>query len=132
MKALTLRQPWASLVAAGAKRWETRSWATRYRGPLAIHAAAGWRPVDVAHVPWPAALAMRVEDWERLPRGTVVAIAELVECLPAEAVAPGAPEALFGDFAPGRWAWRLEGVRSLDPPVPARGRLGLWEISLSP
>jgi hypothetical protein len=39
MKALTLHQPWASLVAVGAKTIETRSWSTRYRGPLAIHAA---------------------------------------------------------------------------------------------
>ncbi len=39
MKALTLWQPWATLVAIGAKRVETRSWSTSYRGPLAIHAA---------------------------------------------------------------------------------------------
>jgi hypothetical protein len=42
MKALTLTQPWATLVAIGAKTIETRSWATSYRGPLAIHAAAGY------------------------------------------------------------------------------------------
>lgn len=42
MKALTLTQPWATLVAIGAKRIETRSWATSYRGPLAIHAAKGF------------------------------------------------------------------------------------------
>jgi activating signal cointegrator 1 len=41
MKALTLLQPWASLVAAGLKTIETRSWSTRYRGPLAIHASKG-------------------------------------------------------------------------------------------
>ena len=38
MKAITLTQPWATLVAIGAKRIETRSWRTFYRGPLAIHA----------------------------------------------------------------------------------------------
>lgn len=38
MKALTIRQPWASLIAAGVKTIETRSWSTKYRGPLAIHA----------------------------------------------------------------------------------------------
>jgi hypothetical protein len=41
MKALTLTQPWASFVALGWKKIETRSWATAYRGPLAIHAAKG-------------------------------------------------------------------------------------------
>lgn len=40
MKAVTIRQPWASLVAITAKKNETRSWATKYRGPLAIHASA--------------------------------------------------------------------------------------------
>lgn len=40
MKALTIWQPWASLLACGAKQYETRSWATSYRGPIAIHAAA--------------------------------------------------------------------------------------------
>ena len=42
MKSLTLTQPWATLVAIGAKRIETRSWSTSYRGPLAIHAATGY------------------------------------------------------------------------------------------
>ncbi len=46
MKALTLTQPWASLVAVGAKRIETRSWETNYRGTIAIHAAKGWKPID--------------------------------------------------------------------------------------
>ena len=45
MKVITLTQPWATLVAIGAKRIETRSWPTRYRGPLAIHAAIGLGPV---------------------------------------------------------------------------------------
>lgn len=40
MKAITIWQPWASLIACGAKRYETRSWPTKYRGPIAIHAAA--------------------------------------------------------------------------------------------
>jgi len=38
LKAITILQPWASLIACGAKQIETRSWATKYRGQLAIHA----------------------------------------------------------------------------------------------
>jgi hypothetical protein len=56
VKALTLHQPWASLVAAGVKMIETRSWSTRYRGPLAIHAGAK-RPraewFDIGDAPFP-------------------------------------------------------------------------------
>lgn len=44
MKALTLQQPWASFVARGVKTIESRSWNTKYRGPLAIHAGASWSP----------------------------------------------------------------------------------------
>ena len=55
MRALTIRQPWASLIAAGVKTIETRSWSTKYRGPLAIHAgkqwAKGWGVHDLWHDP---------------------------------------------------------------------------------
>lgn len=46
MRCLTLTQPWATLVAIGAKRIETRSWSTSYRGPLAIHAGKKWTRED--------------------------------------------------------------------------------------
>ncbi len=46
MKAISLLQPWATLVAIGAKRIETRSWATNYRGPLAIHASKSPKMVN--------------------------------------------------------------------------------------
>jgi hypothetical protein len=46
MKALTLYQPWATLVAIGKKRIETRSWPTNYRGPLAIHVSKNKRIDD--------------------------------------------------------------------------------------
>jgi len=42
MKALTLTQPWASLMALQSKTIETRSWYTAYRGELVIHAAKGF------------------------------------------------------------------------------------------
>ena len=44
MKALSLTQSWATLVTIGAKKLETRSWPTYYRGPLLIHAAKGFPP----------------------------------------------------------------------------------------
>jgi ASCH domain len=40
MKALTIRQPWAELILRGRKPFELRTWRTKYRGPLVIHAAA--------------------------------------------------------------------------------------------
>ena len=84
MKALTLTQPWASLVALGHKQIETRSWATRYRGPLAIHAAKGF----------PARARQFAEEERaigrlpaRIARGAVLCIVELIDCQPAELMA---------------------------------------------
>ncbi|MGE5593799.1 MAG: ASCH domain-containing protein [Betaproteobacteria bacterium] len=86
MKAITLIQPWASLVAIGAKRIETRSWATDYRGPLAIHAAKGfpkWAQELCYKEPF-ATLLFNVKTgyyhpW-KLPRGVVIAVCALVGC----------------------------------------------------
>ena len=134
MKAITLTQPWATLVAIGAKRIETRSWRTLYRGHLAIHAAKGFpelarerffnwefREVLEAHC---------IHSFHELPLGVVVATCTLVDCVritPDNMPPPGGPEFYFGDYTPGRWAWMLNSVKSLPYPIPLRGSLGLWE-----
>ena len=100
MRALTLSQPWASLVASGAKRIETRPWRANceYYGWLAIHAAAPpWRgpvdgvPMDDLPPPWERAVSLAVrgalgvtvdDDLPTLPHRAVVAVARLDRCLP--------------------------------------------------
>jgi hypothetical protein len=96
MKALTLYQPWASLVAAGAKTIETRSWSTTYRGRLAIHAGARpvkasdgsldlWREQTQAHV---LNEQLGFDDPRGpLPLGAIVATCKLVDVVPI--LAPG-------------------------------------------
>lgn len=132
LKALTLSQPWAALVAVGAKQLETRSWRTHYRGPLAIHAARGF-PATARRYCEVEPIRDRLQatgKWppESLRRGCIVAVCRLVECaLIAPSTVPPEPERSFGDYAPGRWAWVLDDVRPLQAPVPARGALGLWE-----
>jgi hypothetical protein len=135
VKALTLWEPWATLVAVGVKRWETRSWPTTYRGPLAIHASkGGWLKRILGVEPLPD-----LEDLRRLLHrhdlvtadqfrpGCVVAVVDLVDCLRSEWAVPTGDERACGDFAGGRFAWRLENVRRLDPAVPAAGARGLWD-----
>lgn len=129
MKAITLTQPWATLVAFGAKKIETRSWATDYRGPLAIHAAKSiptWVDYWAISV-LPILSRYRALPIQSLPRGCVVATCTLVDVVPAARARPDAAERTLGDFAPGRFAWLLADVRPLPVPVPARGSLGLWE-----
>lgn len=137
MKILTLHQPWASLVAAGAKCIETRSWPTYYRGPLAIHAAKSPNGVEVGRVVsdvLASALdaAGVVLDPKRIPFGAVVALATLVDVQPiTEANTPSGPERSFGNYAPGRFAWYLSDVRPLTWPIPESGgrRLQTWNIA---
>lgn len=138
MKALALTQPWASLVAVGAKRIETRSWGTRHRGPLLIYAAKRL-PGGMAEL---EAMMMRREFYvalrdrmastpetiaASLPRGKFVAVAELGEVwetdelLPALLAAGSNAEVLYGNYASGRFAWMLDDVRAIEPAgVPKR------------
>lgn len=84
MKALTIWQPWATLLACGVKQYETRSWATKYRGPIAIHAAKK-NVFDTMLLPEQTKdevkrhiEAMIGGEWKDLPVGAVIATAELV------------------------------------------------------
>ena len=151
MKALTLLQPWASLIACGAKKIETRSWSTKYRGPIAIHAAKipvkpvlkkvfpfgarGWtfHPDYYAMLRFMVATqkALAVDDIlsAKLPVGCVIAIAELVACVEMTneliALVPE-PEKSFGWYESGRFMWILENIKLIEP-VPAKGMQRLWE-----
>lgn len=82
MKAITIWQPWASLIATGEKVYETRGWPTKYRGSIAIHAALK----DVLRLPITPELEKyalhndKIGPWIWLPHGKIIAIGELVNC----------------------------------------------------
>ncbi|HWE81141.1 MAG TPA: ASCH domain-containing protein [Gaiellaceae bacterium] len=144
LKALSLTQPWASLIAMEEKRYETRSWGNYYRGPLAIHAAKNLAPVGgpsglgdlLTTNPFFKVIGQHVlHSGEQLPLGAIVAVCDLVAitCMTAHPYPGDLPgsavhELSFGDFSGGRYAWRLQNVRVLSKPVPARGRQGLWDV----
>jgi activating signal cointegrator 1 len=135
MRALTLTQPWATLVAVGEKRVETRSWSTRYRGPIAIHAAKGINAeaCEFADDLRCYNVLTRARPLSTLPRGMIVATARLVDCQPTIVAVRDhridEQEAAFGNYHPERYAWFLEDIREVIPCVEARGALGLWEWS---
>lgn len=153
MKGLSLQQPWATLVALGAKRIETRSWPTSYRGELLIHASKVFRREDQAlshREPFADALiAGGYDRAEQLPLGRIVAVATLDAVVPTEAMDESVwPERMglqmyreqaFGDFSPRRYAWLLSNLHRLPMPLPAAhvgrdgstrpgGALGLWSV----
>jgi len=130
---LSLRQPWATLIALGAKRVETRSWPTRRRGPFLVHASRGMPRQNVALCQREPIRSILAEAGyptpESLPRGAIVGAARLVDCrliTPETDVPPLERE--VDHFSPGRFAWYLVEPRRLASPVPARGRLGFWPL----
>ena len=134
MKAITLTQPWATLMAIGAKTLETRGWATKYRGPIAIHAAKAWDSSDCEHEPFRSVLmAAGYDRDEKIPRGAILAIAELVNCIPttyASFVNRPPHEEEFGNYGPGRYAFDMRNVFRLVEPIPCRGALSLWDTDI--
>lgn len=130
-KALSLTQPWATLIALKAKRVETRSWSTHFRGPVAIHAAKGF-PASARDLCWTLPFGDALGDLtpSKLPVGAIVATAYIDGCRFTEDVARqlDEPELSFGDYSPGRFAWFLSSIIALDKPIPCKGALGLWTI----
>lgn len=136
MKAITLIQPWATLVMLGYDiKWhETRSWSTKHRGELAIHAGAG-RPCyarEAAQSPLIAeALAAYGLTYETLPFGALLGTVELREVheMTPEYIAQQTPmELATGYWEPGRYAWQLEHQQAYGAPVPCRGFQQIWNV----
>ena len=129
LKAITLWQPWATLVTAGVKQYETRSWRTDYRGPLAIHAGkrettdAVWLRVREPQV------ANRIRPFD-FPLGAIIAVAEIASINPTDKrrIVVRPLELELGDWTPGRWAWLFRRVRRLETPIPVRGWPRLWDF----
>jgi hypothetical protein len=142
VKAISLWQPWAHLIAIGAKRYETRSWSNRYRGPMAIHASVRWNQRMIRQCYEEPFFSILSRAGIRLPAkivhvpnlgmafGAVIAVAHLADVLPASEVLPqlGPQEVAFGDFSHGRYAWLYENPCRLAVPVVCTGRQGVFEL----
>lgn len=140
MKAITILQPWASLIACGAKKIETRSWATKYRGPIAIHAGSRFdRKLWNLSLEDPIRSVLDNAGYGNrndLPVGAVIAIADLVDCveineshlyyLNLNQNNGDSNEFAFGDYQIGRYAWILDNVKPITP-VPVKGQQRIWE-----
>jgi len=126
MKALSLTQPWATLVVTGAKRFETRSWGTNYRGPLLIHAAKTFPKYAQLF-----ARELMSDRWPwQLPRGAIIGRVVLKNIHRTEDIAPTLTplERLYGDYTPGRWAWELAEAELFEDPIPYKGFSWLFEV----
>lgn len=131
--AITLWQPWVSLVFAGVKRHETRGF------PIPAKYAGGWIALHAAlRGPNLSPGLFRVcydtfgERGRDLPCGVVVGLARFGPCRPVEEAEPyDARDRLCGDWRSGRWAWPvLETIRVEQPSPPVRGRQGWFSVGI--
>ncbi len=124
MKVLTIKQPWASLIILGYKRFEFRSWQTKYRGDLLIHAGLG---VDKEAM---TRLAKYLP--EELPKGEIIGKVKLVDCIK---MSPEFKELLLNENSEiyknsvfkENYGWQMTDVQKFDKPIKAKGHLSLWE-----
>lgn len=160
MKAISLHQPWASLIALGAKQIETRSWRppdALYGQRIAIHAAKRWteeQQILCLKDPFDCCLkagGYRARTVDRgLPFGAIVATAMLTGWIGSEDVyASHTPqkqdsgfewngarvyaypyEFAFGNLHRGRCAWLLSDIKALPEPIPCRGKQGFFEVEI--
>ena len=126
MKALTIHQPWAGMIAAGWKRIETRTWRTKHRGQIAIHASQTYDldAMDVArqHKRW---LADKELPEPLDARGAIIAVGQIFDVIRLEG--PGYHRLTLCDYE-GLWSWTLGRIMPLDLPIACRGMPGLWTV----
>ncbi len=127
MRVLSLKEPFATLIKDGKKKIETRSWKTSYRGELYIHASA--TKISKKTLERKELMELAGEDFSY---GHILCKCQLVDCVYmtkefVEDICQNHPqEAICGLYQEGRYAWILEDVEPLEEPIPAKGRLQIW------
>lgn len=111
MIAISIRQPWASLIVAGRKTIELRSWNFKHRGPLVILAGgAAWKGEH---------------EFDIGPMGVILGVVDVIDCRPA--VASDIDRALIAVPEKPHFSWILANARPCRQ-VPFKGRLGIIEM----
>ncbi len=122
MKVLTIKEPWATLIIDGYKKYEFRSWKTSYRGKILIHAAMSLEK-DVME---------RFKDYSlNCQKGAIIGEAELQDCILVdkefnERLRTIDPVVYGKSNHTETYAWKLEHVKKYKNPIPIKGKLGLW------
>lgn len=125
MKAITIKQPWATLIAEGLKEYEFRTWSTKYRGDILIHAG---KTIDKKALE-------RFKDYNlEYPTGCIIAKANLTDSIYVDSefikeVGPKNPLVYKGIIEKSNWdgyGFKLENVKKIKP-IYINGQLGLWD-----
>lgn len=129
MKVISLLEPWASLIKEKVKYIETRSWQTKYRGELYIHASKK-KLTKNNLIEYKEQLSLLKDT--NFKYGYIIAKCNLVDCKVMtkeliNEIKKNHNEYISGDYKVGRYAWILKDIEILKTPIPAKGQLGIWE-----
>lgn len=121
MKALTIKQPYASLIVNGYKEYEFRTWKTNYRGKLLIHAGLTLEPL----------LLNKIESYNiEYTKGAIIGEVELTDCILVDETLDKKLRKLnpniYANDHVNMYAWKLENIKKYDKPIYIKGKLGLW------
>ena len=126
MKVITIKQPWATLIVEGYKRFEFRSWKTNYRGDILIHAGKG---IDKEAME-------RLKKYlpDEIPIGKIIGKATLTDCVPmskdfADMLSKENNDIYTTHSFSRNYGFKLENVEKLDNPIEIKGQLGIWNYN---
>jgi hypothetical protein len=128
MKALTVKQPWASAIIFDGKNVENRSRPTKHRGQLYIHAGKSWDKSAVEFIARIARKAYMAAD-----HGMVIGTVDVIGCHHADDCTHNTGSARCSEWAmPDHYHWVLANPMPVEIPFPAKGKLGLWNLEDQP
>lgn len=122
LKAISLKQPWATLIAEGYKTIETRKWATNYRGEILICAS---KNIDKEAMKYFTGLFGLINP-ENCPTGVAVCVAELFDCKKMKK--EHEVQSLCEVYAKA-YSFFLCGIKEIKP-IPVKGQLGIFDIEI--
>lgn len=125
MKVITLKQPWATLVAEGIKKYEFRSWRYNYRGEILIHSGAG---VDKEAMKKVESLCLEYPQKKIIAKVTIEDCLELNDKLNKK-ICDSNPM-VYGNKKRTGFAWKLNNVKKVNINKTINGKQGIWNYDL--
>lgn len=121
MKAITIKQPWASLICQGIKDIENRTWPTKFRGRVLVH--AGVKDFDFSHSMTSEYQREFIKGIEKpYVKGSIIGSVEIIDCIKSNADLKNSP---WGDFY--CYHWILANPILFTEPIPTKGKLSFWD-----
>lgn len=122
MKVLTIKEPWATLIINGYKKYEFRSWRTNYRGKILIHAGKSTDKEAFS----------RVKDYNlEINNGSIIGECNITDCILVDEEFDKKlrkeDPVIYKNNHIGMYAWKLDNIVKYEKCIVIKGKLGLWD-----